>query len=265
MAKASAFDYERSAMEAEGYRRAHVVLSFISITVLVLGLPWRPAMAQAPQTPPGTPSPEPVVNVRGTGALVFIGAVTAGITLLWFVPLLLDTRQANRWRSVHQTEILRTMVDASIRDNSLSVEDIRQIVSAMDQPPRGAAGLTQSLLALVIASLVAVALVLTLVSTSLDSGDLRKTIVTSLLSVLATIAGFYFGARTAQTSTERATRPPAAHRQQPDAPSRGGRTPDQGASTVTGDPIRNAPAEPPDHDDPGSDEGGPKGPANRGA
>src|SRR5205807_10481421 len=76
------------------------------------------------------------------------------------------------------------------------------------RPPRGTSGLTQSLLALFIASLVAIALVTTLVSAGIDSSDLRKTIVTSLLSVLATIAGFYFGARTAQTSTEQATRPP---------------------------------------------------------
>jgi uncharacterized membrane protein YgcG len=128
--------------------------------------------------------------------------------MLWFIPVFFDVWQTNKWRSVHQTKVLQTLIDSTASDGSLTVEDIRQLVSAMDQSPRGAAGLTQSLLALIIASLVAVALVTALVSTATDSGDLRKTIVTSLLSILATVSGFYFGARTAQTSTEQATKPP---------------------------------------------------------
>jgi type IV secretory pathway VirB10-like protein len=70
-------------------------------------------------------------------------------------------------------------------------------------------GLTQALMGLIIITLVGVAMVATLVSTAADSSDLRKTIITALLSVLATIAGFYFGARTAQISSEQATRPPS--------------------------------------------------------
>jgi hypothetical protein len=61
---------------------------------------------------------------------------------------------------------------------------------------------------LIITTLVGVAMVATLVSTAADSSDLRKTIITALLSILGAIAGFYFGARTAQISSEQATRPP---------------------------------------------------------
>ena len=131
------------------------------------------------------------------------------LALLWFVPILYDNRQANKWRAVRQAQLIDKMVDAAAREgHGLSVEEVRQLVSAMDRPPRGASGLTSSLLALLIVFLVGVALFASLLSSGADSGDLRKTIITSLLAVLASISGFYFGARTAQTSTEQATKPP---------------------------------------------------------
>jgi IPT/TIG domain len=102
------------------------------------------------------------------------------------------------------------------------VGEIRQIVSAIDTQPRGTQGLTQSLLGLIIATFVGVAMIATLVSTATDSSDLRKTIVTALLSILGTITGFYFGARTAQTSAEKATRPPESRPPRADAADGGG-------------------------------------------
>src|SRR5690348_12136636 len=93
----------------------------------------------------------------------------------------------------------------------------------MNTPPRGLQGLTQALLGLTITTLVGAAMVATLVSTAADSSDLRKTIITALLSILGTIAGFYFGARTAQISSEQATRPPTPA---------GGTTGEQPAPTV---------------------------------
>ena len=161
---------------------------------------------QAAPTP--SASATPLVNVSGTGALVFIGVVALAVAILWFIPTFIDLRQTNRWRSRDQSKLLDQMVKAA--DNKgLSVEDLRQIASAMNTPPRGMQGLTQALIGLIIITLVGVAMVTTLVSTAADSSDLRKTIITALLSVLATIAGFYFGARTAQISSEQASHPPA--------------------------------------------------------
>jgi hypothetical protein len=148
------------------------------------------------------------VNVTGTGALVFVGVLALAVAILWFIPILYDLRKANQWRSTQQSELLDKMVNAA-SEKGLSVEDVRQIASAMNAPPRGVQGLTQTLLGLTITTLVGVAMVTTLVSTAADSSDLRKTIITALLSILGTIAGFYFGARTAQISSEQATRPPA--------------------------------------------------------
>jgi hypothetical protein len=77
------------------------------------------------------------------------------------------------------------------------------LASAFERPPAGTEGLTRTLLALLVLSLVGLALATVLVSVDTD---LRNTIVTALLSILAAIAGFYFGSRTAQTSAEQATR-----------------------------------------------------------
>ena len=171
----------------------------------------------AQPTPTSTttaPTETPIVDVLGNQALWFIAVLALVVALLWAVPLIYDTREANRWRRDHQARLLNNMIN---RAGRLSVEEIRQIVSAIDTQPRGTQGLTQSLLSLIVATFVGVALIATLVSTAADSSDLRKTIVTALLSILATIAGFYFGARTAQTATEQATRPPEARPPRPDA------------------------------------------------
>jgi len=168
----------------------------------------------------------PFPNLSSSAALGWIAGLALFLALLWFIPILYDNRQANKWRAVRQAQIIDKMVDAAAREgNGLSVEEVRQLVSAMDRPPRGASGLTSSLLALLIVVLVGIALFASLLSSSDVSGDLRKTIITSLLAVLASISGFYFGARTAQTSTEQATKPPES-RPNPGAnlrPNRGGR------------------------------------------
>jgi hypothetical protein len=150
----------------------------------------------------------PVLHVSGTGALLFVAGSTLGIALLWFVPTFYDQRRAYELRTTQHGKLLERLVEALSRKNDLSVEEVRQVVSAMNSPPRGLEGLTRGLLGLIITTFVGLAMAVTLISTSTDSSDLRKTIVTALLSILATVAGFYFGARTAQSAAEQATRPP---------------------------------------------------------
>jgi hypothetical protein len=192
-------------------------LALATAGICVLSTAARAAPDQPTPTPTLTPSPAytppptapfpPLGDVTGARALWFVGIVAALSSLLWALPLLYDTWKANQWRTDKQFVLLEKMI---AKAGHLSVEEIRQIVSAMDTQPRGSQGLTRSLLGLIISTFVGVALVATLVSTALDSSDLRKTIITAMLSILATVAGFYFGARTAQTSTEQATRPPAS-------------------------------------------------------
>jgi hypothetical protein len=210
------------------------------------------AATESPSPSP-TPATTPLLDVDGSTALVFIGLVAGGVALLWFSLLLFDVWSTNRWRQRNQTQLINQMIKGSNRDG-LSAEEVRQLVSAMDRPPRGASGLTQSLIALTIVTLVGVALIATLVSTANDSSDLRKTIITSLLSILAAISGFYFGARTAQTSTEQATKPPetspGAGPAQSTVPIGEG---DGDGEEATGSEM--APAEPEFQDNPDGDEG----------
>jgi hypothetical protein len=166
-----------------------------------------PTLSPTPSPTGGATSASPLLDVGGTSALWFIGICAAALALTWVVLLAYDATQANKWRLEGQYKLLDAMI-GKIKDPT--VEEIRQIASALDTPARGMQGLTRSLLGFIIATFVGFALVATLVSSSIDSSDLRKTIITALLSILATISGFYFGARTAQTSSEQATRPPEA-------------------------------------------------------
>lgn len=182
----------------------------------------------------------PFPDVSSTATLWWISGLALFLALLWFIPIVLDNRQANRWRARRQAELIDKMVDAAARErNGLSVEEVRQLVSALDRPPRGASGLTSSLLALLIVFLVGIALFASLLSRGSDSTDLRKTIITSLLAVLASISGFYFGARTAQTSTEQATKPPESRQDSGTGPHQNG----------GGGPVRPASAAKPDADE----------------
>ncbi len=88
-----------------------------------------------------------------------------------------------------------------MRQGRITISDLPALLRAVAEP-RGVRGLTRSLIALLIVVLAAFALTATALSGASDAIDLRKTIVTSLLTVLATVAGFYFGSRTAQTSAE---------------------------------------------------------------
>ena len=208
--------------------------SWMSIGVLAPTVAFS-ATSPSP-SPTDPPSTTPLVHVQGNQALWFIGIVAGAVALMWFSLLFFDVRSTNRWRHKDQRELLDQMIEgARDKGGGLSVEEVRQLVSAMDRPPRGTSGLTQSLLALTIVTLVGVAMVATLVSTGGDSIDQRKTIITSLLSITATITGFYFGARTAQTSNEQATKPPeaSAATQGPQGPP-GAQGP-QGAEAPSGD------------------------------
>ena len=73
---------------------------------------------------------------------------------------------------MEEYQLIRQMIR---EDSTMSVEEIRQIASALNAQPRGVQGLNQGLLGFLIASFVGIAMIATLVSTSADSSDLRKT------------------------------------------------------------------------------------------
>ena len=180
-----------------GERLARVFFLLPPITLVLC----TPALAQA-QSPTPSPSPSSTTssevifssnNWRGFSLLVSFVAV---IALVWLIPYLLDIKSAYKAQASRWSDIVQDLIKGAAKDG-LTVDEIKEISAIIKEPPNGIPGLTRALLALTVLTAVGIALMLTLSSGASDAGDLRKTIVTALLSVLATIAGFYFGSRTA--------------------------------------------------------------------
>jgi hypothetical protein len=178
-----------------------VVLSAVAL--------YQPTTTSPPSTSPPTSTTiststtapaAPLVGVHGAAALWFIAVVIAIIAGLAFAPTIIDAWKAAKWRTTLTNELTQEMHQGRIAHS-----DLQALLAAIAEP-RGVRGLTRSLIALLVVVLATFALAVTVLSDAADAIDLRKTIITSLLTVLATVAGFYFGSRTAQTSAEDARR-----------------------------------------------------------
>ncbi|MCZ4119001.1 hypothetical protein [Streptomyces sp. H39-S7] len=139
---------------------------------------------------------EPIPGLKGPWAFVLIAVVVIVIAVIAVLPLIIDIRQATAWR--------RQLTDELIGQAATN-SDVRELLRDMREP-RGIRGLTRSIIAVLILALVSFALAVAMLSSGGDAGDLRKTIVTSLMTVLATVAGFYFGSLGAQNSADDAVR-----------------------------------------------------------
>jgi hypothetical protein len=75
----------------------------------------------------------------------------------------------------------------------------------------------RAVMSFMLITVVGVALVALLLSNSGDAGDLRKTVIASILTLLGTIVGFYFGTRAAETGGDSTAQPraPAAFGEAP--------------------------------------------------
>jgi len=217
------------------------LLAFAILT-FVLNLATAPGVAVAAKAPTTTSTTATtttgggaVLNFSRTAQLAFVLSVAGVFAALWFVLLLYDRVSAARWRrSPEYSQLLGTLFDKALPRNStstVSVDEVRLLANAVNQPPRGATGLTRSVLAFGLLTLVAVALVVLLVGNSSNAGDLLKTVVTALLTALTTIIGFYFGAKTATD----AANPPAARGREQHGPARGLPSAPTGVTATPGD------------------------------
>jgi hypothetical protein len=178
--------------------------------------------------PTSTPAPAgPIIDLSGASAAWFAVAILAGLVLVWGIPLALDARRAYRhqyraWREI----VARLERDASRGAGGLSLPEMQALLAEISRPPSGIVGLARSLMAFTIITILGFFLIALAFSHSTDAQDLRKTMITSLLSVLATIIGFYFGNK----SSDR----PAAPGGEPPPPPPGNEPGPDGASAGTG-------------------------------
>jgi hypothetical protein len=196
------------------------VIGAVVVSSAAVALPRTAVLAEPSPSPfPSTPStstststspgPGPVLGLTGGDALAFVAVVALVLGLLWLVPLLVDLFLADRRRTREFMPIVERMAGGAAggaQTGQAGRDEMMRMMRMLERPPRGTEALVRSLIALVVLSLLGLTLATALISGALDTADLRKTIVTALLSILATIAGFYYGARTAQGAAEQTAR-----------------------------------------------------------
>jgi hypothetical protein len=172
-------------------------------STLLSDWPWNCGAVLAQTTTTSAPA-GPVIDLKGPQAIALVIAIGLGIAIMWVVPFWMDARRAYRLRDQAIKLIGGQLLEAA-RKNGLTVTELRELLGTIGEPATGQRGLTRALMAFTIITIVGVALIAVLLSSSSDASDLRKTIITSLLAVLATIVGFYFGTRAAETAAEATT------------------------------------------------------------
>jgi hypothetical protein len=173
-------------------------LAAVAPLVLLPAWPWQTTVVAQTTT---TTVSGPVIELRGSGAVALVVSVGVAFALLWSVPMWVDARRAYRLRERAVQLVGGRLLDAAKKDN-LTVAELRELLGTIGEPATGQRGLARSLMAFTIITVVGVALLALLLSSSTDAGDLRKTVITALLTLLGTIVGFYFGTRAAETGAE---------------------------------------------------------------
>jgi hypothetical protein len=90
------------------------------------------------------------------------------------------------------------LLDAARKDG-LTVGELKELLSRIGEVSTSQRETARSLMAFTLITVVGVALAALLLSSAGDAGDLRKTVITLVLTLLGTIVGFYFGTRAAET------------------------------------------------------------------
>jgi hypothetical protein len=131
--------------------------------------------------------------------LILVTIAVVAIFLAWVIPLWVDARRAYAAQKEVWNSILGKLEkDAAKGEGGLTMEELSAFLRTATRPPEGIRGLARVLLAFLVMSIVAVITLALLFSSAPGVFDVIKQIVTALLGVLATIIGFYFGARTAE-------------------------------------------------------------------
>lgn len=180
-------------------RRILFVQLFFAVVLL---LQWvvAPAVALAQEEQTDESTGVKLVDLTPGNAMVLVILGSIGVGAVWFLPLLYDMRKSYKRQVVAWESLAAKYLEKAGDEPSLA--ELRLLLPQISKPPRGVPGLTRSLFAFTVLTVIAVSqLGLTFFNIE-GAADLRKTIVTSLLSVFASITGFYFGQRGSQRDEE---------------------------------------------------------------
>jgi hypothetical protein len=154
---------------------------------------------ELPFAPAQTPTPPvALIPVPPVAAIVLVAVFVVVILVVALFPVVSDLRHAHRWRA----EMTRWVQSGAVRQ-----EDLIPVLRLIARPRR-ATTTTRATIAYLVVALVAAALGAVIFSDAADAVDLRKTVITAVLTVLSSVIGFYFGSRTAQTAIEAQQAPP---------------------------------------------------------
>jgi hypothetical protein len=180
--------------------RRILAVQFLFAVVLLLQWVLVPAAALAQETEPDETTGVKLVDLTPGNAMVLVILGSIGVGAVWFIPMLYDMRKSYKRQVVAWESLATKYLEQA--GNEPSLAELRLLLPQISKPPRGVPGLTRSLFAFTVLTVIAVSqLGLTFFNIE-GAADLRKTIVTSLLSVFASITGFYFGQRGSQHEDE---------------------------------------------------------------
>ncbi|MEV5717811.1 hypothetical protein AB0L41_28300 [Amycolatopsis mediterranei] len=134
----------------------------------------------------------PPVSISATTAVVVVGAFVVVILVAAVAPAFYDLRQANKWRAA---------MSAWLTSDNVRRDDLIPVLRLIART-RGTTNITRSTIAYLVVALVAAALGAVVFLNAGDAADLRKTVITSVLTVFSSVIGFYFGSRSTQAAIE---------------------------------------------------------------
>jgi hypothetical protein len=163
------------------------------------------ARSAAAQDTPTTVSQGSSIEETGDRALILLVFITTVIFLAWFLPLTLQSRRTREMQG-RMLEFMEHRFPTNEQreggGQALTAEEFRRLMAPVTELQAHQSTLDRSLLAFTIVTLFSLVIGAVLISSSADAADLRKTSVAALLNGLATIIGFFFGARTAEARSE---------------------------------------------------------------
>src|SRR5262245_25428126 len=146
-----------------------------AVTLASLGMAASAHAAAAPATKTSTSdaSSGPVIQLGSKGDVLFVVLVVGLFAASWFVLIFYDRVSASR-RIYKLLPLLLEAAGSNDPKNRLSAKDIAAITTAARTQPKSTRGLTRTTLALVLVTLVGIALTALLVGDGSKASDLLK-------------------------------------------------------------------------------------------